>query len=150
MLVKRLMMRQSQSQCRRQVLQQRHLVLGIGSERIHMTVDITAGGIEILLAPVGTEDGGRVRCQSQDGFQLSLHHALLLRLHVVANGIGLRGHIILLAITETVHHEIGLNRVLGRKLIDSAHVPSQSFVSHLVVGTASDIAACFWAIGYLI
>ena len=144
------MLCQSQSECSSQIIQQFHLVLGIGSERIHMAVDITTGGCEIVFTPIGTEDGGRVSCKAQNGFQLSLHHTLFLRLHVVAYGIGLGGYIILFAVAETIYHEIGLNRVLRSKLIDTAHIPSQSFIAHLVIGTASNIAARFRAISNLV
>ena len=112
-----------------------------------MLVDVATGGGQVILAPVGSEDGRRVAGQTEDGLRLSLHHALLLRLHVVANGIRLGLRVILLSVAETVHREVGLQRVLLRKLIDAAHVPSQSFVAHLVVGAASDVGIGVRAVG---
>ena len=73
-----------------------------------MLVDITTGSCQILLTPIGAKDGGGILGKSKDCLQLSFHHALLLGLHVVANCICLRLHIILLAIAETVYNKISL------------------------------------------
>ena len=126
------------------------LVLGIGRQRIHMLVDVATGGGQVILAPVGSEDGRRVAGQTEDGLRLSLHHALLLRLHVVANGIRLGLHVIFLSVAETIHREVGLQRVLLRKFIDATHIPSQSFIAHLVVGTARDVGVGVRAVGNFI
>ena len=93
------------------ILQESHLMLSIGCKGIDVFVDVARGGIQIILAPISPEDSGRVRGQSQDGLQLSVHHALFLRLHIVAYSIILRSDIILLAITETIDGKVGLKGV---------------------------------------
>ena len=113
-------------------------------------MDIARGGRQIVLAPVGPEDGGGVGCQSEDGLQLSLHRALLLGLHIVTDSIVLCLHVVLLAIAEAIDGEVGLQTVATGELIDATHVPAQSFVSHFVVSSARDVRTGLWAVCYLI
>ena len=83
-------------------------MLGIGCQRIDVLVNVAARSSEILLTPIGTKDGGRILGKTKDCLQLSFHHALFLRLHVVANLIGLRLHVVLLTITETINDKVSL------------------------------------------
>ena len=83
-------------------------MLGIGGKGVHMLIDIARGRFQIILAPIGSENGGGVLRESEDSFHLSIHHHLFLRLHIVADGIILRLHVILLTITETVYDEVCL------------------------------------------
>ena len=60
-VVEGLMMRQSQTYGGRdRALPYPHLrfMLGIGGQRIDVLVDVARGGCEIVLSPVGTNDGG--------------------------------------------------------------------------------------------
>ena len=77
-IIERLVMCQSQTEGGGEVFQELHLVLGIGCEGIDLLIDVTRGGCEMILSPVGTEDGGAVGGESQDGLDLTVHHALLL------------------------------------------------------------------------
>ena len=74
---------------------------------------------------------------------------MLLRLDIGSNGktISLIFHIVLLAIAEAVDGEVGLQRVLGSKLIDASNVPSEALVAHLVVGAALDVFTAVWTVG---
>ena len=143
-------MGQTQSESGRKVFHQFHLVLGISSDAIHLLVDIARSSLEVVLTPIGTKDGSGVFRESEDGLQITLHHTLFLRLHIVAHGIVFRCHIILLTITEAVDGEIGLQGVLTCKLIDASKVPTEPFVTHLVVSTACDVFAALRTICYLI
>ena len=132
-------------------------VLGIASENVDALVDVARGGGKEVLTPVGTEDGGRSTTlippkggKVEDSFQTALHSSLLFRLHVVADGIGLCLHFVLLAVAETVYGEVGLEGVLGRKLIDAANIPAQALVTHLVVVPASDVGPSVWTVSNLV
>ena len=72
---------------------------------------------------------------------------MFLGLHIIVDGIGLGSHVILLAVAETVNGEVGLQRVASRELVDTAHVPAQALVTHLIVGAAGDVSARFGAVG---
>ena len=150
MVLECLVMRQAQSYGSRKVFEEFLFVLGIGCQTVDMLIDIARGCRQIILAPVGPEDGRSVFQESENGFHLAVHHALFLRLHIVAHGIALRSHIVLLAIAETVNGEIRLKRVLRRKLIDTADVPAETLVAHLVVGTARDVRTCLRSVRLLI
>ncbi len=139
MVVEGLVVRQSQTDGGSEVLEEHLLVLGIGSQGIDALVDIARGGLQVILAPVGTEDGGGVACESKDCLQLAVHHPLFLRLDIVADGIVARGDIVLLAIAETIDGEGCLERILSGELIDTSDIPTEAFVAHLVVGTAGDV-----------
>ena len=93
----------------------------------------------MIFAPVSTEDSGGVCRQSEDGFQFSFHHALFLRLHIVADGIVLCLYIIFLSIAETVNGKVCLQRIAAGEFIDTAHIPAQTLVAHFVVGAACDV-----------
>ena len=103
-----------------------------------MLVDVARGGHQVVLMPVGTQNGGRMCRQAKDGLQLSFHATLFLRLHVGTNGEALvrKVDIILLAIAEAVDGEVGLEGVPGGEFVDAADVPAQALVAHLVVGAA--------------
>ena len=58
MVVEGLVMCQTQAEGGREVFQELDLVLGIGCEGIDLLIDVTRGGCEMILSPVGTEDGG--------------------------------------------------------------------------------------------
>ena len=146
MVVEGLVVSQAQSERRRQVLQEQHLVLGVGCQGIDVLFDVARRGGQVVLAPVGTDDGGGVGGQPKDAFQFALHRTLLLRLHVVADLVGLRLHIVFLAIAETVDGEVGLQRVAIVELIDAAEVPAQALVAHLVVSTTRDVLSCLRAV----
>ena len=148
--VEGLVVGQTQAHGCRQAVKEQHLVLGEGGCRISILVDIARGGGEVILAPIGTKDGGGVVHQSQDSLELCLHRALLLGLHIIVDSIGLGGHVILLAVAEPVNGEIGLQGVAAGELVDTAHVPAQAFVAHLVVGTACDVLAGVGAVGDLV
>jgi len=47
-------------------------------------------------------DSGAIFGESENGFQLGIHHVLFLRLHIIANGIVFGLHIVLLSVTKTV------------------------------------------------
>ena len=150
MVVERLMMRQSKAQGECEVALQLRLVLGIGCERIHMLIDIARGSVEILLSPVGSEDGGRMFGQRENRLHITLHHQLFLGLHIIAYGIGLGCHIVLLTIAETIDGKVGLQRVLGIKFIDTTQVPAEALIAHLVVVATRDVLTGFRTIGNLI
>ena len=114
-------------------------MLGIGRQRIGMLVDVARGRRQIVLAPVGTYDGGTALQQTKHGLQVTLHGTLLLGLHVVADGIVLGLYGILLAIAEPVHGEVSLQRMAIGELIDTAQIPAEALVAHLVVGASRDV-----------
>ena len=116
-------------------------MLGIGGKGVHLTADVARRGVQAVAAPVGADDGGRGLRQSEYGLELSLHRALLLRLHVVAYGVGLRLYVVLLAVAEAVDGEAGLQAVAAGHLVDGAQAPAQSLVAHLVVGAADGQSA---------
>ena len=147
MLVERLVVSEPQSKGSREVVEEAHLVLRIGSESIHVLVDIARRGREEILPPVGTEDGCGMGREAEDGLEFTLHQALFLRLHIVADGIGLRLDIVLLAVAEAVDSEVGLQRVAAGELVDAPQAPSETLVAHLVVGAAGNVGTRLGPVG---
>ena len=150
MVVECLVMSIAQAKSQHQITSKFCLMLGIGRQRIDIFVYISRGRCKILLAPVGSEDGCRMLRKTENRFHVAFHHTLFLRLHIVTNSIGIRLHIVLLAIAEPVDRKIGLQRVSGIKLINSSYVPTQALITHLIVGAASDVIARLRTVCHLI
>ena len=104
----------------------------------------------MVFAIVCSEDGGRVGREAEDGFQLAFHRTLLLRLHIVADGIGLGLHVVLFTIAETVDGEVGLQRILRGKFVDTSNVPAEPLVTHLIICATRDIGTSVRTIGNLV
>ena len=131
------------------------LMLGVGGQIVGFLVDVARGGVQAVLSPVGSDNGGRSTPHIspeggnvEDGFQLALHGALFLRLYVVANLIGFCLHVVLLAVAEAIHGEIGLQRVLLIELVNTAGGEAQGLVAHLIVGAAGGGGGSGWSIGW--
>ena len=150
LIAKGLVARVAQADGGRHGVQQFVLMLGVGRQRIGVLVDVARGGRQIVFAPVGTDDGRTALQQTEHGLQVSLHRALLLGLHVVARGIVLGVYGILLAIAEAVDGEVGLQRVAVGELIDTAQIPAEALVAHLVVGASRDVLTRVGTVGDLV
>ena len=76
MVLECLVMRQAQSYGSRKIFEEFLLVLGIGRQTVDMLIDIARGCRQIILPPVGPEDGRSVFQESENGLHLAVHHAL--------------------------------------------------------------------------
>ena len=150
MVVECLVMSIAQAKSQHQITSKFSLMLGIGRQRIDIFVYISRCSCKILLAPVGSEDGCRMLRKTENRFHVAFHHTLFLRLHIVTNSIGIRLHIVLLAIAEPVDRKIGLQRVLGIELIDTTQVPAEALIAHLVIVATRNVLTGFRTIGNLI
>ena len=77
---------QTKSYSSRETFQQLLLVLGIDSKGIDVLLDVALGGIEVIFAPIGTENScsltpgpsPKERGVMDDALEFALHHPLIL------------------------------------------------------------------------
>ena len=125
-------------------------MLTVEGKGVGTLVNVARCGKETVLSPVHAEDGGAAFHQSQNALHVGLVGMLLLRQHEIAHLVALGCHIIILAVTETVGSESGLQGVLGGELVDAAHIPAEPLVLHLIIGATRHVGVGVGTVGNLI
>ena len=129
-------------------MEQLHIVLRIASPSVGVVVHVASGSHEVIFTPVGTNHGGGSVIEVKHALQFAFVILLTLALHIVAQLIVARCHIVDVAIIVGVFDEVKQQRV-AREFILCSGFPSPSLAANVVSRATLLALHRLWAIGTL-